>query len=90
MSEYPEDIMNAARKQCDLAGVTPHSDMRVHCEYVAAAAILDERERCIKICAAEREWGGNVRDVQNRIENGSSERKIAGWNCSSEDESDDA
>lgn len=49
MSEYPEDVMKAARKHCDLAGVTPHSEMRVHCENVAAAAIMAERERCVKI-----------------------------------------
>lgn len=43
--DIPKDVQEAARNQCSLAGVTPASDMRVHCECVAAFAILAERAR---------------------------------------------
>lgn len=46
-----------------------------------AKAIYAERLRCAEICAAEREWGGNVEDAQDRIENGIEPRQIEGWNC---------
>lgn len=45
MSEVPEDVMDAARNACNLCGVTPTSDMRVHAEHVAAVAIEAERNR---------------------------------------------
>lgn len=50
MSEIPEDVMKEARYHCLMAGVTEHSDMRVHCEHIAAAAILAERKRCLALC----------------------------------------
>lgn len=49
MSEIPQDIMEAAQKQCDLCGVTATSDMRVHAKHIAAYAIMAERERCAKV-----------------------------------------
>lgn len=42
---FTDAVMSEARKACDLCGVTPTSDMRIHAEYVAATAILMERNR---------------------------------------------
>lgn len=54
-----EDIREAAKRACSLCGITPHSDMRVFAEQVAAVAIEQERNRCVAIsyqlCAEERE-----------------------------------
>ena len=51
-----------------------------------AEALAAERQRCLDICAAEREWGDfHPDDVTTRIENGSDARQIPGWNCPSED-----
>lgn len=79
-------IEDTARSICDMVGVTPHSDMRTYCEHVIKLAIEQERMRCIEICSAEREWGGNVEDAQIRIAGGDQPRQIPGWNCNYEDD----
>lgn len=80
MSEK-RNISDIARGLCDMIGVTKYSDMRTYCEHIAKMAIEGERARCREICEAEREFGGNVEDVQKRISSGDGPRKISGWNC---------
>lgn len=86
MIEIPDDVWGKAKIECDAAGVTRHSDARDICEYVAAFSIIRERKRCAEICEAEREWGGNIMDAQERIEAGDSPRPIPGWNVPYEED----
>lgn len=86
MIEIPDDVWARAKFECDAAGVTLGSDARDICEYVAAFSIINERNRSVQVCEAEREWGGNIADAQERIEKGSEPRQIPGWNAPYEEE----
>ncbi len=74
MSHIPDNVIDElyAQYNNDLAD---GSFARVLC-----TAILNERKRCVAICEAEREWGGNIQDSQERIETGQPPRPIEGWN----------
>jgi hypothetical protein len=73
VTEIPKDIMAEARRQCDACGITPHSDMRIHAENVAAFAILAERERADRygkaLAALDRAAKSAIRenDMPNRV-----------------------
>ncbi len=79
MTDFPKDVWLSA-----IAALNGHGEIRIF--EVIAEAILAERERCTEICAAEREWGGNVEDAQTRIEKGEPPRKIEGWNAPYEED----
>lgn len=83
MSEIPEDIKEAARSAADAQeGYYKYGGTLETIE----KAIWSERQRAIDICSAEREWGGNIRDAQERIEKGEKPRQIEGWNFPYEEE----
>lgn len=109
MSEYPEDVMKAARDASLLCiggmcstyrhdyGLLPENERKAlyvtmsQLAYhdvapVIARAIMAERKRGVEICEAEREWGGIIRDVQDRIASGQGPRQIPGWNCEYKDD----
>lgn len=56
-------------------------------ERVVESAVRLERERCVRICDAEREFGDFHRDdVTGRIERGDEARVIPGWNAPHEED----
>lgn len=84
MRAIPEDIMRKAKATFSKIMAT----YKIDADYplLIAEALSAERQRCLDICAAEREWGDfHPDDVTKRIENGSGARQIPGWNCPSED-----
>lgn len=77
MTEIPEDIMKAANSV-----VVAWKEGGTQCglSTLIVKAILAERERCVSICEAEREWEGDISEAQQRIERGEQPRRLAGWN----------
>lgn len=75
--EIPEDIWEAACLAWDSTQLTGRE--------MVARAIMAERERCILIMYAEREWGNDLVEACERIEKGQLPRAIPGWNAPSED-----
>jgi len=47
--------------------------------------LTEERARCLDICAAEREWGSGIEEVQLLVASGGPARVIPGWNAPSEE-----
>lgn len=43
------------------------------------AAAKEERARVLAIIAAEKEWGGGLEDVEERVKSGGPARHIEGW-----------
>lgn len=89
MTDYPEDIMKTAETEAAswYGGNEPNAASFLGVKMRFAAAIMTERNRCLNVCAAEREWGDfHPDDVMTRIETGSGPRQIQGWNCEYEDD----
>jgi len=83
MSEYPEDVMKAAN---EVVTKWKTGGTSVGLMPLIASALMAERKRGVEICEAEREWGGTISDVQDRIASGQGPRRIPGWNCEYEDD----
>lgn len=93
-----DDLMEAAIRAVDAARedmlLAKASDntylLRKVAISVVHGALLAERQRCISICDAEREWGDfHPDDVTGRIQRGDGPRQIPGWNCPYEDDAHD-
>lgn len=82
MVPIPADLKDKAIEVCSKFRTYNDSNWS---DFVAEA-LAAERQRCLDICAAEREWGDfHPDDVTKRIEKGLGERQIPGWNCMGED-----
>lgn len=96
VNDMPADIVEAAKAAIKAAqdeitverieSSEDHAEM-IRTAFVGAvsAVIHAERQRCLDIIAAEREWGDcHPDDITSRIEAGQQARQIPGWNCPSE------
>lgn len=52
-------------------------------------AILAERDRIAEIISAEREWGGDIREVADKVYSGEGPRLISGWNAEYDENNED-
>jgi len=84
--DIPQDIWEIANDTL-MGGPLTHipTGLWLQQQAVIARAIFTERERCVKIMYAEREWGGELVEACSRIESGEPPRVIPGWNAPSED-----
>lgn len=92
MTDIPDDILEAAKAFLVEAVKDVRTGTAIKMsmfgpdkqafEQAISRAILAERQRCVLICDAEREWGDfHPDDVTDRIQKGKSPRQVEGWNC---------
>ncbi len=81
MSEIPNDIRRAADAAWSVMPISHMDVMREPITLVVANALLAERRRCLKILAADKEWGADFDEAMDRIRTGNEPRYIPGWSA---------
>jgi len=79
MSEAPDDIQRAAEAAWNILPVSHVEAMRDPITSAIANMIIAERRRCLKVLAADKEWGADFDEAMDRIRTGGEPRYIPGW-----------